>query len=452
MIKFTDGSSFASNWIWSFPGGKPNTLIQSPAVAYNTAGTYDVTLIVGGLGGSDTLTKTNHVTVTAYPGQGTWIQRASLVGPPRAEAVTFSIGDKGYFGTGREFNGLIDIYYKDFWEWDQATNTWTQKADFGGTSRNYATGFSIGNKGYICFGSYTENDFWEWDQNTNVWTKKAGLPGTARANTIGFSIGTKGYIGTGGGFNGVFYNDFWEWDQTNNVWTQKANYGGMAIVGAVGFAIGSKGYIGGGATATGMITNDFWEWDQAANVWTQKTDLGLGPRYLPVGFSIGTKGYIGTGWDSSGLNRKDFWEWDQATDQWTRLANYSGASRAAAVGMSVGNKGYIGSGLDDNFSYKNDFWEYTPNATGIFEKENNFSVNVYPNPALNKITIDLKGLDTHNSEIKLINALGQIMVSKNIVYAEDQIELNTDNLENGIYFIFVQTNNQRLSQKIIIQK
>ena len=39
--------------------------------------------------------------------------------------------------------------YKDFWEYDPATNTWTQKADFGGTTRSVAVGFSIGSKGYI---------------------------------------------------------------------------------------------------------------------------------------------------------------------------------------------------------------------------------------------------------------------------------------------------------------
>ena len=30
-----------------------------------------------------------------------------------------------------------------------AADTWTQKADFGGTARDSAVGFSIGSKGYI---------------------------------------------------------------------------------------------------------------------------------------------------------------------------------------------------------------------------------------------------------------------------------------------------------------
>src|SRR3972149_4634935 len=91
-----------------------------------------------------------------------------------------------------------------------AQDIWVQKADFGGTGRYPATGFSMGTKGYIGTGydgSYRK-DFWEWDQATNVWTQKADFYGIRWAAT-GFSIGNKGYIGLGS--DGVSYQqDFWE--------------------------------------------------------------------------------------------------------------------------------------------------------------------------------------------------------------------------------------------------
>src|SRR5207249_1321311 len=58
----------------------------------------------------------------------------------------FSISSNGYIGTGVDFNVNL---YKDFWEYDPSANTWTQKADFGGSGRSGAVGFSIGSKGYI---------------------------------------------------------------------------------------------------------------------------------------------------------------------------------------------------------------------------------------------------------------------------------------------------------------
>ena len=39
-------------------------------------------------------------------------------------------------------------------------------------------------------------EFWEWDQATDVWTKKADYPGNSTGAVVCFSIGAKGYIGT----------------------------------------------------------------------------------------------------------------------------------------------------------------------------------------------------------------------------------------------------------------
>lgn len=68
---------------------------------------------------------------------------------PRYSAVGFSIGSKGYIGTGQDACG----YKNDFWEYNPADNSWTQKADFGGGGRVAAVGFSIGSKGYIGTGN-----------------------------------------------------------------------------------------------------------------------------------------------------------------------------------------------------------------------------------------------------------------------------------------------------------
>ena len=61
--------------------------------------------------------------------------------------------------------------YNDFWEYDPATDTWTQKADFEGVGRGFAVGFSIGSNGYIGtgllgnlnYGGPSSKDFWEYD-------------------------------------------------------------------------------------------------------------------------------------------------------------------------------------------------------------------------------------------------------------------------------------------------
>ncbi len=107
-----------------------------------------------------------------------------------------------------------------------AQNTWTQKADFGGGERLAIVGFSIGNKGYLgtgIGGPSFKKDFWEYDPSANTWTQKADFGGTARYDAVGFSIGSKGYIGTGFSgsytpFNSVPTKDFWEYDPSTNTW------------------------------------------------------------------------------------------------------------------------------------------------------------------------------------------------------------------------------------------
>ncbi|QEC69218.1 T9SS type A sorting domain-containing protein [Panacibacter ginsenosidivorans] len=284
--------------------------------------------------------------------QGTWTQKADFGGTGRRLAVGFSIGSKGYIGTGADISGGQPR--NDFWEYDPATNTWAQKADFGGTARDGAVGFSIGSKGYIGTGydgSHPyRNDFWEYDPAANTWTPKADFGGSGRISAVGFSIGNKGYIGTG--YNGSYdKNDFWEYDPVKNVWTRKADFGGDERLFAAGFSIGSKGYIGTGLIGS-SLRKDFWEYDPAVDKWTQKADVGGGTRAYAVGFSIGNKGYLGTG----SANNPNFWTvYDPITDSWTRKADFEGSERTGAVGFSIGSKGYIGTG-----SYTKDFWEYTP--------------------------------------------------------------------------------------------
>src|SRR5439155_639717 len=99
---------------------------------------------------------------------------------------------------------------------------------------------------------------------TNAWTRKANFGGTARWLATGFSIGSKGYIGTGRDASPSLYNDFWEYDPVTNAWTQKADFGGIARAHAAGFSIGTKGYIGTGLSQTQIgYQKDFWEYTPA---------------------------------------------------------------------------------------------------------------------------------------------------------------------------------------------
>ena len=308
-----------------------------------------------------------------------WVRKADFGGGGRIDAVAFSIGDKGYLGTG--YDGNYDR--KDFWQYDPLLNVWTQKADLNGVARRGAVGFSIGDKGYIGTGTYFINgsyaylrDFWEYNSVTNIWTQKANFGGVERGGAVGISIGGKGYIGTGS-INAApgYLSDFWQYDNLSDVWIQKADFGGGQRFDAVGFAIGNIGYLGTGFN-NGVEKKDFWEYNPITNIWTQKADLWGVPRYGAVGFSIGDYGYIGFGHNgNNSLN--DLVKFDPTilpNGFWLNTDFIIGGRREGAVGFKIGNKGYVGSGISSVFEPPlRDFWEYNPTITDINEYKETYA-------------------------------------------------------------------------------
>lgn len=64
QVSFTNSSTNATSYSWSFPGGSPtSSTVMNPSVVYNSAGTYQVQLVSTNTAGSDTETKTNYITV-----------------------------------------------------------------------------------------------------------------------------------------------------------------------------------------------------------------------------------------------------------------------------------------------------------------------------------------------------------------------------------------------------
>ncbi len=295
----------------------------------------------------------------------TWCREMNFKPGARTEGVGFSIGNKGYVGTGVD---AIAVQHLDFWEFDPVLNEWTQKANFGGVARFDAVGFSIGNKGYIGTG-YTGTaylkDFWEYNPLTNQWLQKADCGDTVRGFAFAFSIGNKGYVGSGS--DGFFSTrtDFLEYDPATNQWTAKAKVLPRNV--AVGFSIGNKGYLGVGQNL-GINYDDFLEFDPSDSSngldvnnnpigkWNSKAPFPGGHRYGAVGFSIGNKGYIGVGNDGN-FNYDDFWEFDPTSNSWLSKEYFYGGIRSYAIGFAIQKNGYIGLGNNEN-GPMSDFWVF----------------------------------------------------------------------------------------------
>ena len=108
--------------------------------------------------------------VTTYThAQPVWTQKAGFSGTGNAEFRAFAINDNVYI-VGPSPN---------LWQYNTLTDTWTQMAALTGSQRNSPVAFAIGTKGYFGTGG-SFNDFYEYDEPTNTWTTKANFGGTGR--------------------------------------------------------------------------------------------------------------------------------------------------------------------------------------------------------------------------------------------------------------------------------
>lgn len=306
-------------------------------------------------------------TLSINPGGDTWTQKANMnIG--RERAIAFSIGSKGYIGTGTQ-GGALGA--KDFWEYDPVFDTWTQKADFGGGSRYHAYYFSIGGKGYAGGGFSTLGlygfamDFWEYDPITNVWTRKGDVPMTHRNAAVSLVIGNKGYMGGGQDNYGIFaFKDFWEYNPLTDTWTQKTDIPSVGRGGPAAFSIGNKGYLGMGypANSSTVTLNDFYEYNPLTDTWTTLANFPGGGNANGIGFSIGNKGYVTNG--NYFINPSALWEYNPSNNTWTAKTDFPGGARAWPVAFVVGSKAYVGTGpIGSTLVDYKDLWEYEPSPT-----------------------------------------------------------------------------------------
>lgn len=70
VVNFTDLSTSATSWLWTFEGGTPGTSTdQNPTITYNSVGEYDVTLEVSDGTSTSTMLEADMITVTDIPNQ-----------------------------------------------------------------------------------------------------------------------------------------------------------------------------------------------------------------------------------------------------------------------------------------------------------------------------------------------------------------------------------------------
>lgn len=389
-----------------------------------------------------------------------WIQMSDFGGEARHRTTMLAMGNKIYAGLGHYNGAGPNILFDDWWEYDPATNSWTQKADYLGGICYHAAGFVINDIGYIGTGRISPSgstlvkDFFKYNPATNTWTQLTDFPGTGRRGAVGFSIGEYGYVGTGSNAS-----DMYRYNPTTDSWTQIPSVPGGDRMSAVGFSLNGYGYVGTGYVSNiGWSSTDMYKYNPTTNQWTPIADVGIDivegaiPRMEASSFAVNGKGYVLTGDNiSSGTNYKDMWELDPATDAWTRIPDFDGTARRYLSATSLNGYGYVGLGTNGtNFK---DFWKFDQTLSTIERNLDQVTVSVYPNPSTEFVTIDVNWLEDVSLDkmtIQIYSLSGKLITIEAMVHGENTIQ--TSDWNSGLYLYSLFYEDQPLKTgKIIVR-
>ena len=373
---------------------------------------------------------------------------------------------------------------------------WIQIDDFPSVERDDAINFVIGETAYCGTGLkpafIPSNDMHAFDMNTETWSTISSLPaGTERQYATGFSYNNYGFVF--GGIGSDYFNDLWMYDPANGNWQAKMSLPAEGRMGSSCFVINDTAYIVGGRTSLLNSISEVWAYCISADTWTQKSNLPFGSRWRASTATDNAKGFLAFGVDSESNFRRELYEFNPLINAWSQLSVFPGAGRAYAAMNYINGELLVIAGLDSLSNSYNDMWKINPTeliwqeldtipasrrrgglcfnsattiyySTGIDLNNNrlketwklynptalkdvhwNDEVNIYPNPANGFIEIETNLI---NCTVSIVEITGKLISSEKIVQQKTYIELS--NHSKGIYLIRLETGDKIITKKLIL--
>ena len=356
-----------------------------------------------------------------------WIQKSSFAGVNRHRAVGCATENKGYLGLGHVNGSGVDISYKDWWEYDPSSDSWSQKANFP-VNNHGATSFVVNDQPCVGGGSALTGEFYTFNADQNTWTPIAPCPFFNPGDTQGFSVNNKGYVFVG--------QQMAEYDPSSNSWSLKAappvSFGSWTC----SFAIEGSGYVKAGTK--------LFEYKPIHNTWTQRANFPGSSTGGSYGFSILQRGFVTCGY-VGGLSTvtSQVWSFYPGTNTWQPELEFPGISRRFPVAFAIHNRGYFGTGT--NGINLNDFWQYNPtiNTSGLSENTD-VQWSIYPNPSVDYVNIELPDEFPSGQVGEVRNLTGQILQHVDMYPGINRIDVSY--LTSGTYFFSFQGQEKQLSK------
>jgi len=281
-VTFANSSTGASAFVWEFGNSITSTVI-SPTHTYTQAGVYTVTLIADDGTMTDTLTRSNYITVT-LPISREWQQITTTTSPPvlGEHSLAYNSARNRVILYGGNADGWP--YADATWEFDGTD--WLTVTTSTRPNARYGTGLAYDplNEVTVLFGGSDEDDTalnQTWEYTGTDWVQV--FPTTSPLSRTYHSLATNPISGTiylfGGNDGETYFSDLWKYE--NGDWTNITISGARPVsrtLAAITYDTdNNRLLLFGGRTVTGTLLADLWAFDPVAEIWTELDDGGGGP-------------------------------------------------------------------------------------------------------------------------------------------------------------------------------
>ena len=227
--------------------------------------------------------------------------------------------------------------------------SWVQIADFPSTERDDAVHFVIGETAYCGTGLrpffIASNDMYAFDMNSETWAVINSLPaGAERQYATGFSYNNYGFIF--GGIGSDYFNDLWLYDPLTGNWQAKTPLPAEGRMGSSCFVISDTAYVIGGRTSISNSISEVWAYCIPSDTWTPKSHLPFGARWRASTAADQENGYLIFGVDSESVFRRELYEFNPSINACSQLSVFPGSGRAYASMNYINGELLVIAGLD----------------------------------------------------------------------------------------------------------
>lgn len=361
-----------------------------------------------------------------------WEQSPNFPGIARDDAAVFSIGHLHFCGTGR---GSDFACTKDFYCYNSLTNTWTTAPALPEwQERQYATGFSYQDNGYIlggenCLGTYLKN-FWRFDLQTYTWHALPDFPGTGRAGAQHFILNNILYWVGGRNGTGIL-NEVWCFHFDTQIWEPLNNLPFEGIWRGIGFSNNSSGFVACGRTnfqnQSGWNT-ETWQYDPTVDLWTNFTaQLNLGSRMYVGAAQKDSLLFVFGGVDPNDTVFNTLEKINLNTYQTDVLPPFQAAPRKGCVVFLGNDFFHLSTGIS-GVERLQETWKlaYSAQASSTTIQENEWTVSWHENNLLVQVNAPLLG-----QELLLKDLQGRVI--KSVVLTQTIQEITIADLPTGLY-------------------